>query len=82
LAELKTYKEVSFVAAIIYQLTSARTVKAVIVLTFTIIIGYLAVLNRDIPDVIALGWSAILGYYFREAEAQVDLDNNGLIDEE
>lgn len=65
LPEAKFYLlEAPRAAAILYQLTSPRTVQALMVVMLAVVICVLVLRELTVPEVLIAAFSTIVGYYF------------------
>lgn len=71
MSEFKNFYSISPWAALVYQLTSARTVQAIVVLILTSSMVGLLIASREVPEIVSSALYVILGYYFG------DRQNNG-----
>lgn len=64
--ELKEYVEVSRPAAALHQMSSTRTIRAVIVYTLLMVTVGMAIFQQDIPGWLSSAFLLIVGTYFEE----------------
>jgi len=56
-------------SAIFYQITSAQTVQAFVVVVLVTVMAYLVVTGQDVPEAVATFVGVVMGYYFRGGDS-------------
>jgi len=81
MSEFGKYFRVSPFGAIIYQLTSARTIQAIVVLVLVLATVLLLAANREVPEIVSSALYVILGYYFGDRQSTSPISQNPPPDE-
>lgn len=79
MAELEIYKSIPRGSAMVHQITSPRTVRAIVVIALLALVIYQTIIGHEVPPIVSTSLALALGSYFEIREKEDTTEQKAVV---